>query len=334
MEYVQTVLAQVQATRTADADAIVSEVEAHRPVASSQRGFRGMRISRTANPEGNILLVVETRWSNNNAMADYSTLPENAASIIAAHGDALVPNSLQVHRMEAVTGEMAEAPHRVYDRLALALLVPIGVLAFALLVIYGLSRIYLSLPSSAATPLAAGIAIGILLIAWYFSANPQVPRWQLLGVVGVAIATLAIGGTAAAIYDDNNHEVKEVAAPTTAPPAGQTPAAPGEVVIDMIDNKFVDASGNSESAVTVQGANKETTIPITNSGAATHNVHIAASGSFDAPFCKVNGPAPCSNPAAIPGGQTGKITFTLAAGTYDFRCDFHPQEMTGKITVQ
>lgn len=334
MEYVQTVLAQVQATRTADADAIVSELEDHRPVASSQHGFRGMRISRTANPEGNLLLVVETRWANNNAMADYSTLKENAASIIAAHQDALVPNSLQVHRMEAVAGEAAEAPNRVYDRLALALFVPLGVLAFALLVIYGLSRIYLALPDAAATPLAAGIALAILLIAWYFSANPSVPRWQILGVVAIAIGTLAIGGTAAAIYDDNNHEVKVVAPPTTAPPAGQTPTAPGEAVIDMQDNKYVDAAGNPEATVTVQGANKATTIPIQNNGQAVHNVHVAASGSFDSPFCKVNGPAPCSDPASIPGGQTGKITFTLAAGTYDFRCDFHPQEMTGKLVVQ
>ena len=57
MEYVQTVLAQVTATKAAEADGLISELEAHRPLASSQRGFRGMHITRTANPEGNVLVV-------------------------------------------------------------------------------------------------------------------------------------------------------------------------------------------------------------------------------------------------------------------------------------
>ncbi len=328
MEYVQTVLAQVAANKTAEADALISELEAHRPLASSQRGFGGMRISRTANPEGNILIVVETRWANSNAMADYSTLKSNVAAIIGARQDILVPNSLQVHRMEAVTGETPEAPNRVYDRLALALFIPVGVLAFALLVIYGLSRIYLSLPAAAATPLAGGIALGILLIAWYFAANPAVPRWQILGVAGIALGTLAVGGTAAAIYDEDNKVVHQVVAPTPPPAGNQTPTAPGTPVIDMQDNVFV------ETAVTVKGAATEVTIPVNNQGTAVHNVHVAASGAFDVPFCKVNGPAPCSKPASIPGGQSGTLTFTLPAGTYDFRCDFHPQQMTGKLTVQ
>ena len=331
MEYVQTVLVQIAATKLDEAtgpQGLLTALEAHRSAASAQRGFQGMRITRTANPEGNILVVAETRWANNNAMADYSTLKTNIESIAKAHESETVANSLQVHRMESLKSEAADAPNRIYDRLALALLIPVGVLAFALLCIYGLSRIYLALPSEAATPLAAGIALGILGIASYFSSNPSAPRWQILGIAVVAVATLAIGGTAAALYDEGNKEVKEAPTAVASVPSGgsSTPAPAGAAEIDMEDNKFTAAS----ISVTSGG-----TINITNKGAGTHNVHVAgAPGAYAVAFCKATSTEPCSKPASIPGGGTGTITVSLPAGTYDFRCDFHPFEMTGKLTVK
>jgi plastocyanin/heme-degrading monooxygenase HmoA len=332
MEYVQTVLVQIAATKLDEAtgpQGLLTELESHRELASGQRGFQGMRITRTANPEGNVLVVVETRWANNNAMADYSTLKTNVESIINAHGGEIVPNSLQVHRMESLRSEAADAPNRIYDRLALALLIPIGVLAFALLCIYGLSRIYLALPSHAATPLAAGIALGILGISAYFASNPAAPRWQVIGVVVIALGTLAIGGTAAALYDEGNKEVKTVVAPLPTPPPGgtaTTPTTPGAAEFDMEDNKFVTTELTVDTGAIINVHNK---------GTAIHNVHVAASGgTFAAAFCKTADPAPCSKPSAVPAGTSGTITINLPAGTYDFRCDFHPDQMKGTLTVK
>ncbi len=327
MEYVQTVLVQIAATKLDEASGpqgLLTELEAHRDFASAQRGFQGMRLTRTANPEGNVLVVVETRWSNNNTMADYSTLKNNVAAIIEKHSGETVPGSLQVHRMEAVTSDRGEASAQVYDRLSLALLIPVGVMAFALLVVFLLSRIYLTLPGDAATPLAAGIAIGVLLIAWYFSANPTAPRWQPVGLAGlIAVFLLVVGGWAY-YYDDNNHEVKAAPEPVkTASAATGSPVAAGAAEIVMEDNKFV------ETAITVKSGE---TIKITNNGTAIHNVHI---GPFTASFCKAAGPDPCSKPANVPGGTTASLgPVTLAAGTYDFQCDFHPLDMQGKLTVQ
>src|SRR6185295_19367538 len=136
MEYVQTVLARIQATKFEEATGpggLFSELEAHRGYLDSQPGFEGMQLTRSANPEGDVLVVVETRWSNNNAMADYSTNEPNVASIINSHSDLLVPNSVQVHRMESDKAPSRDAPNRVYDRLALAVLIPLGVLALAAL---------------------------------------------------------------------------------------------------------------------------------------------------------------------------------------------------------
>ncbi len=330
MEYVQTVLVQVAATKLDDALApqgLLPALEAHRDMASAQRGFQGMRITRTANPEGDVLVVAETRWANNNAMADYSTLKDNVESIVRAHDGETVANSLQVHRMESLKSEAADAPNRIYDRLALALLIPVGVLAFALLCIYGLSRIYLALPAAAATPLAAGISLVVLGIAWYFSSNPSAPRWQVLGVAVIAVGTLAIGGTAAAIYDEENKVVHTAEPPVATAPAGgsTTPVAPGAAVIDMEDNKFVPGDVTVASGAIVN---------VNNKGQAIHNVHVAdASGKYAAAFCKTTGTEPCSKPASVPAGATATITIGVPAGTYDFRCDFHPTEMKGELTV-
>src|SRR3990172_3086614 len=301
MEYVHTVLAQIAAARAGDAEPLISELEAHRAAASMMRGYRGMRVSRTAHPEGNVQFVVETRWANNNAMVDYSTARENAFSIVEKHQDILGPGSLQTPRLESVTGaEGGEAPNRMYDRLALALFVPVGVLAFALVVIYGMSRIYLALPSTGASIMAVGVA---------------------------AVGALAVGGTVAAVYDEENKEVH--AGPTVEPSPGNgdaTPAPPGALAIDMTDNKF------DVTELTI-AANTEVVIQLTNSGLAVHNVDVAVGGSFPAGICEKGDPG-CSDPANMRGGQSGTLTLNLSPGTYDFRCDFHVAEMTGTITAQ
>jgi plastocyanin len=78
------------------------------------------------------------------------------------------------------------------------------------------------------------------------------------------------------------------------------------------------------------------TLPIQNEGKALHNMHIEAApgAGFAVSFCTVGGDAPCSDPARIRAGTGASMTFTLPAGTYAYRCDFHTTEMQGTITVQ
>jgi plastocyanin/heme-degrading monooxygenase HmoA len=328
MEYVHTVLAEIQATKADQADDLVRELEAHQSVASTMRGFRGMRISRSAHPEGNVQLVVETRWGGNNDMVDYSSSKENSATIVESHSDVIVPGSVEVHRMESVSsgGAGGDASSRMYDRLALALFVPLGVLAFALVVIYGLSRIYLALPTTGASIMATIVALGILGLSAYFASNPRIPRWQWMAVAVVGFGSLAIGGTVAAVYDEEHKEEAHVE-PTPPPDGGGTPVAPGVPVIEMQDNSF------DQTSLTIT-AGQEVVIPVNNNGTAIHNVNVAVSGSFASEEPCNEGEPGCSDPDSIRGGQSGTVTLNLAAGTYDFRCDFHIDEMSGTITAQ
>lgn len=128
------------------------------------------------------------------------------------------------------------------------------------------------------------------------------------------------------------------------PPCGQKSAAPaatpgpavpvsGSVAVTLGDNFF--KISDQQNPPLQATAGQPVTFNITNGGTGVHDLHIsAADGTFTGNPCETGGTDPCSDPSAIPGGQTATLSATLAAGTYNYRCDFHPTEMKGEITVQ
>jgi len=336
MEYVQTVLVQIEASAMDEASrpgGLLAELAAHRDYLRQQHGFKEIQITRSINAEGNVLLVVETRWQDDNSLVEYETREPNVASIVNRYPELIVRDSLQVLDMEAVRSEAArprDEATQVSERLALPLLVPLGVLAFALLVIYGLSRIYLEVDSDVATPLAAGISIGVLAVAWYLSSRPSVAAWQLGSIVVLATALLAGGALYAVINEDEGQATEGTPTPTAAasPTPEPSPGAPGALAVEMGDNFFT-FEGAQEPTIPVP-AGEETTIDLTNVGIAIHNMRVAGvdnNYNSDDDFV--------SDPELFSGGDTGTITFKIdETGTYDFRCDFHPDQMKGKVQVE
>jgi plastocyanin len=78
-------------------------------------------------------------------------------------------------------------------------------------------------------------------------------------------------------------------------------------------------------------ADQEITFNLTNDGSAIHDMHIAgADNEFGSEDDAV------SDPEIVSGGQDAVLTWQspAAGGEIDFRCDFHPDQMTGTITVQ
>ncbi|MFQ6019218.1 MAG: cupredoxin domain-containing protein [Dehalococcoidia bacterium] len=338
MEYIQTVLVQVEATKIDEASrpqGLLAELDEHRSFLQHQPGFQDMRVTRSINEQGNVLLVVETRWQDDDSLVEYETREPNVMSIIGKHQDLIVADTLQVLDMEALRTETergpAHAAEEVSERLALPLLLPVVVLAFVLLVTYGLSRIYLEVSTEVATPLAAGIATAILGVSWYLASHPSAPRWQI-GSIAVVVAAFLLGGTIfAAVHEDGAEAEPGV---SEEPGASPGPGAPGGLAVEMGDNFFV-FEGEQEPAIAIT-AGEEVTINLTNDGAAIHNMHIdGTSDEYASIICETGGDEPCSDPSRMAGGETGTMTFQLdQPGTYNFRCDFHPQEMTGTLEVQ
>jgi plastocyanin len=337
MEYIQTVLVQIEASRlerASEPGGLLAELDDHRSFLRQQAGFRDLRITRSINPEGNVLLVIETRWDDDESLVRYETNEPNVASVINNHRDVIVSGSLQVLDMEALRTDTRADPHSAYRRTALPLLIPVGVLAFVLLFIYGLSRVYLEISGDGAVALAAGLSIAVLLVAAYFANNPKAPGWQIGGVIGLAALAL-IGGTIWAVSEEDEGEATGAPAAEGSPaPGGQPGGAPTAAnEIDMADF-FFQYQGAQNPTIPVT-AGQATEFDLKNSGKALHNMHVAGGGTYDTDLCAPGDNDPCSDPADIRAGQSGKITINIAEpGTYDFRCDIHPTQMTGKIEVK
>ncbi len=148
----------------------------------------------------------------------------------------------------------------------------------------------------------------------------------LAATVGTFVLAFAFanGGGGGAPAASESPAATETPPAAETPPAGETPRAGGAIAVSQGDNFF------DPKEVTVK-AGASVTFDITNDGAAIHNMHIAgADGRFDAADDAV------SDPNLLRGGDTATLAWTAPAqaGDVPFRCDFHPTEMTGTITVE
>ncbi|MCZ2110194.1 MAG: copper-containing nitrite reductase [Dehalococcoidia bacterium] len=110
-------------------------------------------------------------------------------------------------------------------------------------------------------------------------------------------------------------------ATATAAPSGTSAPTTGTNTVSMIDNAFVPDKLTAK-------AGQKVTFTLTNDGKVPHNMQIAGlDGNFDKPVAT-------TNPELVSPGKTGTLEWTPAApGTYKFRCEVHPDQMTGTITV-
>lgn len=100
---------------------------------------------------------------------------------------------------------------------------------------------------------------------------------------------------------------------------GAVPSPSTTHTLVMTDNKF----NVKQMAVPT---NQEVTVTVRNEGSAIHNWHVLKAAGADGKEIST---------ALLRKDESETVTFTLTApGAYDFRCDTHPVEMKGKLTVQ
>jgi len=150
------------------------------------------------------------------------------------------------------------------------------------------------------------------------------------GVVGFLVLMLIVAFVGAFSATSGSEGKAVSASPTSGNSSpGASPSPGGPLTVTMHDNRF------DPNEITVP-AGTTATIQIMNDGKTPHNMHVAGqTGDFTEDFCTGTGD-PCSDPNTVRGGQTATLTLQApsSAGEINFRCDFHPQEMTGKIKVQ
>ena len=105
---------------------------------------------------------------------------------------------------------------------------------------------------------------------------------------------------------------------------GDGQGADQEFELTMGDNSF------EPTEFTVGGGNT-ITLRISNSGTQIHNVRLAGADNE-----YITEDDALSLPTLVYGDEAATLDWTAPGpgGTFDFRCDFHPAAMVGKITVE
>jgi plastocyanin/heme-degrading monooxygenase HmoA len=317
LDYVQQVSATIQPAKLADVQALIDDLEAHHGAIRRAPGLVSAQITRGEEPDGDTTVTFESRWRSGAALADYAAGAEHAEAVFTRHGAIVELDTLRIRRMEALDAPATGRSGVVYERFALAAMVPLVIVGVGLAVIYGMSRIFLQNHGDAAVFIAAFVSVMILGAAALLAANPNLPRWALASGGSAVIAALIAG----AVYAENKD------GPEIGGHAEASPTPTDEFFVEMGDNFF------EPTDITIPPG-QDVVLELRNTGNAIHNMHVAVDGDYAETICEAGGDAPCSDPDQVRGGQTATITLNLAPGEYDFRCDFHPDEMTGTLTVE
>lgn len=219
-------------------------------------------------------------------------------------------------------------------RVSMGLAIPLLAVGGAGIVVFSLSRIFLAVDEALAPFVALLFALNILVAASLAAILPRKGTVAAL-IVAVAVPAFAAGVVGAVAGERPIHtlvaedeeaepaegEPAEETPPTEEEPAGmptkEPPAAGGAVQIAAQDIAF----DTDEISLP---ANQEVTIEFDNRDSITHNVAILTEEDGESLFAG----------EIFAGPDTMEYRFRSPdPGQYFFRCDVHPDIMTGTVTV-
>lgn len=162
----------------------------------------------------------------------------------------------------------------------------------------------------------------------------------------ILVPLLLITALALSACSDSDDDDGDVPSPTAQPNDGGDGSPVGPALLDQpepaqpIIASVTEPTGNIVD-ITISDASfvnnnvgiplgEAITIRVTNSDPLAHNLRIAGlDGEYNTEDDAI------TDPQSIGPGETAELTFAPpVAGTYTFRCDFHPASMGGVITVQ
>jgi plastocyanin len=190
------------------------------------------------------------------------------------------------------------------ERLVLPILIPVGAALTILLLIVSGSKLLLEISPEVATVVAIAIAVGILAVSTFLAMGPRLRAPQVYAITALPISVLLAVGLYLVVQPQ----------PKTAGEGGAAVEVVTTINEVATDNVF------SIKAINVP-VGQEITLNLDNKGQAAHNWNLT-------------GVAGDPKTDIISGGQQATVKFTIdKAGTFNFKCDVHPAEMTGKITA-
>jgi len=197
----------------------------------------------------------------------------------------------------------------ISDRLLAPFGFPLIALTLVGIIVLSISRILLAVPKAASVAIALVLAVLLLVVFFALARQHKVNRTVIVTMGGFAFVALIAAGSysAAAGFRTFEH-----------PAAASTPT-PTTVVAQGTAYKTKEITVTQGRVATIVFQNLD--------GGTYHNIAV---------YTERSGGSPVWNGQPIQGVK--KITynqvFTVAPGTYTFRCDFHPTAMIGTFTVK
>ena len=197
--------------------------------------------------------------------------------------------------------------------LALPILLPLGAMVAIGLVLFGFSRVLLSLTAHAASAVALVVAVAIMTVATIVASRERLSNSTLFSMIGAVAGVAMLAGGVAILAIGNGEKT-----------------GGGAQTITLAAPKGAAATGFAPTTLSVE-ADKPISLEFDNQDPGVqHNVVI-----FSEDPSKNASATPVFDPGAFTTGPT-KVTYkvpALKAGTYYFHCAVHPSTMFGTIDV-
>lgn len=192
------------------------------------------------------------------------------------------------------------------ERVAAPTAVPLVAIIFVGIVVLSVSRVLLAVSKEAATGIAIALAAAVLVGSSVAAGLRRVRGSVLAAVLGLCLSAIVVLGVVAASAGERNIEAH--------PPAAATVVAQGIA----FDKKSLTI--RTEGRVVLHFVNRDAFPVIHN--IAVYNDERAA-------------PPPVYFGPPVPGIGQRTYSFDVQPGrTYFYRCEFHPQQMTGTLTIE
>ena len=207
----------------------------------------------------------------------------------------------------------AQSPERrgrARQSLVLPVMLPIAIMVIIGLVLFGFSRVLLSVSAGAATLVALIVAASIMVVATIVASRSRLSNGSLFSMVGAVAGIAMLAGGVAIVVIGTGEE---------------TGPEPLQVLLTAPEGAA--STGFVQTTLQVE-ADRPTDLDFDNQDPGVqHNVAIFEADPADDPQA-----TPLFSGALVTGPM--KTTYNvpaLGAGTYFFRCIVHPSTMTGTI---
>jgi plastocyanin len=196
----------------------------------------------------------------------------------------------------------------ISDRLLAPFGLPLLALTLVGVIVISVSRVLLAVPKDASVAIAFGLALILLVAFFVLASRPHAGRASLVFLSGFAVVAVVTAGSVSAASGYRTFEH-----PETGNPAPITVVAQGT----QYKTQQIDVARGQTTTIVFRNLDRGT----------FHNVAV---------YSQAAGGTPYWNGEPIKGVKTITYSqkFTMAPGTYAFRCDFHPTAMIGKFVVK